>query len=208
MKSLDTISQSATSWAIRAGGSGSEVFDPRYTSFEMSNNDSAAVVVEAVLERDRALFTMGDTLDVKASIVLVLITFLATLTSDILHDHALSAPLRLAQVLSAMLLAAGAICSVASLWPKDFQVETGEGFAEWLQDLRTHYASEPEPDLSVSAAIADGRIARAHERIVHNRALTEWKSQLVFWAFAITATAMVLNLVTLITIAWNYWRPS
>ena len=73
---------------------------------------------ELVADRDRLELSLGDALDVKGSIVLVVITFLATLSGSLLESPGLGRYGRLGQLISIVALAVGGVLAVVSVAPQ------------------------------------------------------------------------------------------
>lgn len=84
---------------------------------------NAEIIIERLQQKDALLFHLSDTLDVKASIWLVVITFLATQTAGFLSDALLPGALRYAQIGSALSLAAAGALALVVLWPRNYYHE-------------------------------------------------------------------------------------
>lgn len=162
--------------------------------------DTNVEVLERLRAKDALLFSLSDTLDVKASIALVLITFLATQSSGFLAS-ALPGRLAWVQLVSAVLLGAGAIFALASLWPRDHDTETAEALDEWTQQLREHFKGHPDPEAEVEAEFRSGMIKRLKERIATNARIDRTKSRFMEWSYKLSGVAMLLNMTTLIALA-------
>src|SRR5690348_4795153 len=82
-------------------------------------------VEEYLKSQDDLEFELGDTLDVKTSIALVLITFLATQSADFLrHNPPLSSFWHVVQVVSAAALIAAGVLAIAELKPRGYIART------------------------------------------------------------------------------------
>jgi hypothetical protein len=159
-------------------------------------------ILERLQAKDSLLFALSDTLDVKSSIVLVVVTFLATQTADFLTNAQVAVgPLRYVQVASAFALALSGTLALASLWPRDHEVETAEQFDEWEQQLREHYKDAPDPEQAVAETFQRGRIQRLKERIAANDRVDRQKSRLVALAYTLAGVALLLNMGTLLALA-------
>jgi hypothetical protein len=144
---------------------------------------------------DDQAFKLGDTIDVKASIGLVVITFLATQSASFL---AVNEPGRWLQMVSAFALSIAGVFALCELWPRTYAIEAAEAMDGWIKDLRDYYKDEKNADALIEAAMSDGHILRAKERIERNAAINKQKSMLLGWSFRFTALALVLNLSTLL----------
>ena len=162
-------------------------------------SDIEAVIKRLDLKDDQA-FKLGDAIDVKASIALVVITFLATQTASFLTVRE---PWRELQVVSAFLLAIAGVLALLELWPRTYAIDASESLDGWIAELRDYYQNRADADQLVASAVAAGHIERTKERIEKNNAINEQKSKLMDWSFRCTAVAMLLNLGTLVMKAWS-----
>jgi len=162
-------------------------------------------IAEHEKRMDELFFQLGDVLDVKASIILVVISFLGTISGLVLAIHDLPYLIRGIQMIAVLSLAGGVVATVWSLWPRVFDAPPDT--AEWLtyqQELQTYFAGKDDASELVSKAFADSVSKRRQERIAKNRALTEVKSNLNDWAFRGTVIAASAQAVSLIWLA--YWH--
>lgn len=165
-------------------------------------SDTNAEVLERLQAKDALLFGLSDTLDVKASIALVVITFLGTQSGVFLaSQQQLPEVLRYAQLGSAVALAFAGCIALVALWPRDHDTETAEELDGWAQQLREHYKHSPDPEQAVAEAFRSGRIQRLKERINANAKVDRLKSGLVAWSYKLSAVGLVLNMVTLLGLA-------
>src|ERR1700739_2676174 len=91
---------------------------------------------EKTQERDQFELDLGDTFDVKASIVLLILTFLGTISATILTADKVPLVPKLAQIpVIAVTVISGIFC-VACLWPKDYLFDDlPDSYMNWLDDL-------------------------------------------------------------------------
>src|SRR5260370_39212450 len=101
----------------------------------------------ALAENDKRLdelfFQLGDVLDVKASIILVSISFLGTISALVLAVPGLPYLLRGIQILAVLSLAGGMFATVRFLWRRVFDAPPGT--TKWLvhlQELAKHFAGK------------------------------------------------------------------
>ena len=156
---------------------------------------------ERTRERDRFELDLGDTFDVKASIVLLILTFLGTISATMLTADKLTTVPKLAQVpVIAATVISGIFC-VACLWPKDYLFDDlPETYANWLADLGESDSEQLQGVTSLSLELANGRIT-------HNHALNKTKAWSLNGAFWFMALALFVELGTLAYLAFAI-RPS
>jgi hypothetical protein len=163
--------------------------------------DVTGVVLEQLRAKDAQLFSLSDAFDVKASIALVVITFLATQSAAFLEKGSLLGRFEWVQRGSAVALAAAGALAVVALWPRVHQTETAEGLRAWAQQLREYYKDQPNPEMAVTEAFHAGLVERLEERIAVNSRIDQSKSRYVDWSFKCTAAALALNMATLLAFA-------
>lgn len=161
-------------------------------------------VIKRLDLKDDQTFKAGDAIDVKASIGLVVITFLATQTGVFLTT---AGPGQRLQLWAAVSLAVAGALALLELWPRDYLVETTEGLEGWLSELRDYYRNETDREARVAAAMTAGQIKRTRQRIENNGQINDRKSRYLIWSFRFTAVALTLNLITLILRAAAAYRP-
>src|SRR5258706_14241270 len=142
--------------------------------------DTNLEVLARLEARYQQLFTLSDTLDTKASIALVLITFLAQQTGTFLARPQLPLQLYVLQIAAAFALLFGGLTAFACLWPRDHETETAEQLDEWLQQLRAYYKDADNPAQAVDKAFQAGRIQRLKERISSTKKIDDDKSAFVY----------------------------
>jgi hypothetical protein len=152
-------------------------------------------VIDRLEKKDELVMALGDTLDVKASIVLVLLTVLATQTGTFLVT---ASPDHILQVWSAAAQAIAGVLALFELWPREYAVELPEQLKSWVDGLHLYYAEDPDGEKKVSAAFEKGLIERATERIQKNTTLNDNKVFLLEWSFRFTGVAFLLNLSSLL----------
>lgn len=143
------------------------------------------------LERAES-FTLshGDVLDVKASIGLVVIAFLA--------EQSLATTTNVSELwlwrISAVTLAVAAVLAVAELWPRDYDIDEPDGWMGWLDELRTFHKDADDVETNVCGAVTSRYIQQLQQRIVKNRAVNRQKERLLVLSFAFVAPALACNL--------------
>ena len=162
----------------------------------MSTQDT--VLLERISAKDALTFGLSDTLDTKASIALVVITFLGTQTAWFVTEKHVAGFWLVVQSLSALSLVVAGALALAALWPRSYDTEGAESLDVWASQLNEFYRDDPDAEQKVSAAIARGEIKRAKERIAKNSRLNAHKSDLIEWSFWCSSAAFALNLLTVI----------
>lgn len=156
---------------------------------------------ERIFERDREEFALGDTLDIKTSIALVLLTFLATQTDSLMYGMASKClvELWLLRVGVAALICGGA-SAVLELWPRDYKREsTPDKYSTWREKLLEYYKNERNPHATAFNHEQQVRIDKACTRISVNFRLNKLKSHYMLACFICVTVAFALNLLVLAT---------
>jgi hypothetical protein len=156
---------------------------------------------ERARERDRFELDLGDAFDVKASIVLLILTFLGTISATILTADKVTAVPKLAQIpVIAATVISGIFC-VACLWPKDYLFDDlPETYTNWLGGLGESDSEQLEGVTNLSLELANGRIS-------HNHALNRTKAWSLNGAFWFMASALFIELGAIAYMAFAI-RPS
>lgn len=142
--------------------------------------------------------SLGDTLDMKANIWLVVITFLATQTAYFMskssHGWAFWG-----QLVSAVFLIISGLLCLWELMPRNYLLfRPSEGaIQKKLEKLRAEHTGSPDKEKLVEAALVNAQVEWAKERIAANMAINTRKSTLIDWSFRLAAIAFIINFVTL-----------
>lgn len=173
----------------------------------MSTNSQVTLFREKAYDRllaeisskDDLAVKLGDTLDVKASILLLVITFLATQTAYFLDKSPTALPHHLL-VCSGMLLGCATIAALVELWPRTYMLPLPEkSGVERAAELRDFYGQHEGVEAGVMVAeFTKNQMGWAQSRIASNQAINRNKSKCLEWSFYFTAIAMLLNMVTLL----------
>jgi hypothetical protein len=139
----------------------------------------------------------GDTLDVKASIVLVVVTFLAAQSGDLLAKGNLTSLGKVTQIVAAISLALAGVLVWGQLWPREYEVEAAEKLGEWRAELEEFFQDDPDAAAKVLALLTQGIIDRTTERIYANDAINRTRSSLLLWSYIFTTLSLGINLLTL-----------
>ncbi|HET7213626.1 MAG TPA: hypothetical protein VFL79_08560 [Terriglobia bacterium] len=163
-------------------------------------------VEEHVKSQDDLEFGLGDTLDVKTSIAVVAITFLATQSAGFLDSKPALPPwLHFAQFFSILFLAVAGVLALGELWPRKYAARTAPGeFQSWVERLSTFYNGDPDSASKVITEIARQEIQKSTKRFEHNSKVNTQKFWFLEWCFRLTLFALMLNLLTLVVLAFGH----
>ena len=162
--------------------------------------ESERIIAEHLKDQDEREFALGDTLDIKTSIALVIITFLATQSAEFLKTAALSSCWHTIQRISVVCIVVAGVLALVELIPRGYRLRmTPDKFREWIRQTREFYGSigATDPESSTAERISSVEIEKLTERFIANRAINEMKASLMAWSFYFTMAAVALNLVTL-----------
>lgn len=154
------------------------------------------LVRDQLLAKDAMTFELGDALDTKASIALVVITFLGTQTAWFVTDRHVAGTWLLVQTVAALALIAAGALSIVALWPRTYQTAPAEKFVDWVVSLQQHYQGDAQADEKIRAAVLAADVERATERIAVNGQINELKGRCIERAFWASTFAFGLNLLT------------
>lgn len=162
------------------------------------NQETLRGFSDDVRSRDTYELSLGDVLDVKVSILLAAITFLAGLSGGILISVKLPLILKAGQIISLVALSVAGTLALFELWPRNYDFpDLPKSWDAWIESLEKHYAGkEGQADLTYRAYV-EGFIERAGERIEKNHAINLTKSRLMTHCFWVTGLALAVNLLTL-----------
>ena len=166
-------------------------------------NGYEQIISERLHEQDEREFALGDTFDIKTSIALVIITFLATQSADFLKTS-LSVSFHRVQIASVICIVGAGILTLFELFPRKYRLRMApDKFLQWVDETKKHYGAngEADPVSSTVERIHNVEIETIKDRIASNSAINEKKSRLMEWSFYFVMAAVILNLSTLIATA-------
>lgn len=154
------------------------------------------ILNEYIAEHDRILGTC-DAYDVKASIWLAVIIFLALQTGDML-GKGLPTCLLYGQWLSAILLVAAGISTLIELYPRDYsRYFPSSGVMEkWNSEMREAHKGEPDVESLIFRKGVAYRLVWFREMIAENKELNARKAGFLMFSFWTAAIAAGTNLLT------------
>ena len=157
---------------------------------------------EEVTRLDDAIVDLGDALDVKASIVLVLATLLGAISGPILALHDLPDWVKVAQAIAVAALGFTVICALVVLWPSEFtlppHVEAWEGN---ITEGAADYKDDPDGVERIASELRESRMRVAKRRIADNQRITDRKSMFNKFAFYTSAAAILMDVATMMWLA-------
>lgn|ERR1039458_6381761 len=153
---------------------------------------------DLTLERDRMEFSLGDTLDVKAGIVLAIITILGTLSGTLLSVTSIPRWEQVAQLTSVGILALGCFFAVAAVLPRKYILSaTPQDLQSWQTALRKYYIDNPDNSVEVDSVVDQNITMLAAARIETNHAINSAKSCWIERSIWPVVVALVINVGTL-----------
>jgi hypothetical protein len=161
------------------------------------NNVGSDLIIERLNAKDELTYQRGDTLDVKASIVLVVVTFLAGQSADLLAKGNLTPLGKTVQIVAAISVALAGILVWGQLWPREYEVEAAEKLPQWKAELEEFYSDVSGGSEMVSAVLTEGIIRRTTERIYANSAINRERSNLLLWSYIFASLSLGIDLVTM-----------
>ena len=139
----------------------------------MENEHLNNLLRDHVLERDRMEFSAGDTLDVKAGLLLAILTFLAIQASDLLKDPICHTGKVIGNIAIAAMIAGG-ILAICQLFPRNYCVRSSpKKYAAWLTDVEKHFHSQPSHTHKANDYVSDTEISQAIERVEENSVINK-----------------------------------
>jgi hypothetical protein len=155
------------------------------------------LILERLSAKDELTYQRGDTLDLKASIVLVVVTFLAGQSADLLAKGNLTPFGKVAQIVAAISVSLAGILVWGQLWPREYEVEAAEKFPQWKDDLEEFYSQDADASAVISTLLVQGIIARTTERIYANSAINKRRSNLLLSSYIFASLSLGINLATM-----------
>ena len=161
-------------------------------------------VAEDAKRLDEIYYELGDTLDVKASIILVLAAFLGAVSGQVLTLPSLSWPIEVLQSLVVLSLGLCAVFTVLCLRIREFDgPPPPEQWAESLYSWSEHYAKYPTGDDDMLEHFEIERRNLTSERIAGNRKLAKEKAKMNGRALWATAAALGFEFLSLAVLAYR-----
>jgi hypothetical protein len=157
------------------------------------------VLLKEFSEESERSFSLGDTYDMKANVLLVVLTFLA---GQSVYFLSLSHfwPIRYGQFLSSALIIISGVMILVELLPRNYQgyFPSNGAIERKISELRDKHKKNEE---MVASELRETKIEWARSRASKNKEINARKSRLLDGAFWFLLTAILLNLATLAAFA-------
>lgn len=152
---------------------------------------TAQFLAEMTTERDHLELSLGDTLDVKAGILLAVITILGSLTAALITTPNLNRWLSIAQMVSLGLLAIGCAFAIVALFPRKYLLPNlPNTYAAWAEQLQEYFERPEEAEARATQDLT--RVA--NQRIERNHKLNSIKSTYLNLSFWPTLVALAIDI--------------
>ena len=157
------------------------------------------LILDGMKAKEDLALRLGDALDVKASIGLAVILFLATQSAYFL-DKGLPRLGVAMQLFSIFCVVVAAIFALLELWPRTYILPEPESdyIPERIEELTKHYSQFPNVESNVADAFMRDEIQWAKNRIADSQRKNRSKSQRLEVSFWCTGAAVILNLLTVL----------
>lgn len=157
------------------------------------------MLLEEINAKEDLSLRLSDALDVKASIGLAVILFIATQTAYFL-DKGLPRLGVAMQVFSIICVVLAAIFAILELWPRTYILPDPESdyIQRRIETLTEHYRPYPNAESNVAGAFTREEIEWAKKRIADSQRKNRTKSWELTASFCCTGGAVILNLLTVL----------
>ncbi len=162
-------------------------------------------IAEEAKRLDEITYQAGDVLDVKASIVLLVITFLGTLSGQIISVPDLSPTIKVIQVVAVAALCSSGLLTLCALWPRDFGIPRDpKKLTTYVNSLFEYFGDKPNPEELVLQQYEVVRNQSVVDRISTNTYFARSKARLNKLAFYAVAVSLLAELISLLWLAlWH-----
>jgi hypothetical protein len=162
-------------------------------------------VIDDAKRLDDLNYQVGDVLDVKASIILVVVTFLGTLSGEFLSITDLPTTIKIIQIVAVVMVSAAGILTLFALWPRQFDIpQKPEEVSEYVNALEAHFKGKPSNDSLVWEEFCKQRMDSILARIATNKELADSKARFNQWAFYALVMGILAQLTTLLWLAFSH----
>ena len=172
----------------------------------MNERSGDDLILERMYAREQVLLSQADALDMKASYLLVVLVFLAQLSTIFLLRPNLSCFDKGSQWLTCLLLLASGIFVLCELQVENFRGEDALELESWRDGVVTEaekldeYQKAPDLDDFLRSRVVWGLIEGSKLRIVKSEGLTNKKASRLEWAYWLTLVAFLWEVVTIVAI--------
>jgi hypothetical protein len=152
------------------------------------------ILIARLTNRETQLSQQADALDVKASILLVAITFLAGQSTYFLSKHP-TGFIHWNQLLSVVVQIVAGCLLAWQLYIKTYPAEASEKYPQWRDELIAHFGGDQQAiESEMTKGIIEGCTNRAKEA---NR-INEQKATVIQRAYWLSLSAFACNLAALV----------
>lgn len=157
------------------------------------------ILLEEINAKEDLSLRLGDALDVKASIGLALILFLATQSAYLLEKGLPRIGVAM-QLFSIVAVVVAAIFALLELWPRTYILPQPESdyIPKRIEELTQHYGPYPDVESNVLGAFVNDEMQWAKKRIADSQRKNRSKSRRLEVSFWCTGAAVILNLLTVL----------
>jgi hypothetical protein len=178
-----------------------------HTPEDRSAEDLEEIIVEHLKWQNQVEYELSDSYDVKTSIALVVILFLAAQSAGFLGSQM---PLHWHywQIASVIFLIISGVLSVIELIPRTYRVGLSPNeFQQWIDEVKSFYGAQAASDPNVRTVefVRRKQIDQMRERFIENSSKNASKSALIQWIFLSMVISLAINLLTL-TALMTRWR--
>ena len=162
-------------------------------------------VAEEARRKEDFYWRAGEALDLKASIILLVVTFLGTLSGQLLSLSDLPVPLRVVQLVAVLAVCASGILTLCGLWPRTFATSGDPNeHLKYANELEKYYQGQPNAEDLVERDFEKARTDIVLSQIATNEPLATSKSRFNKLAFYPLAVAVLADLASLVWLAiWH-----
>jgi hypothetical protein len=159
----------------------------------------SSILHDITMERDQQELSLGDTLDVKAGILLALIAVLATISGTLLSDSHLERFYGVGQMVSLCVIAVGAFFAVWTLIPRNYWLPGSPiTYEKYLEEMELAFSDNPgEGERQATVGITKMAAERVQKNHEHNADKSRWLT----CAFVPVLIALTIDLATLVCLA-------
>jgi hypothetical protein len=158
-----------------------------------------ARIAEEIRRVDEAFWSLVDVLDVKASVVLVALTFLGALSGQILGIDKLPTYIKILQIAAIVMLCIVGVLILRCLWLREALLPPSPAeLIDWVKKLEIIHEKEGG---SVLTEFEEHQEEKGLERIEANKSAALEKTKLLKWCFRVLAIAVTLEFASLLGLA-------
>jgi archaellum biogenesis protein FlaJ (TadC family) len=155
------------------------------------------ILLKEFSDESERSFTLGDAFDMKASILLIVITFLATQTASFLAKADLPV-IWYGQIVAAFLLAGAGVLTIWELLPREYIFFSPSNGAIERKIAKLQQEHGDGHDHKVSEHLIEAQIEWARERALKHKSINRRKSSIIYGAFVLIAGAFAINITTVL----------